>query len=57
MVPPNNHTRDFTSHPFIEAVRRDHTAPLQERFVRRRSLLKRLGLGVDALAGAAIVLG
>src|SRR5216683_7395224 len=43
--------------PFVESVRRDNAATLQKRFAKRRPLLKRLGLGIDTLASAAIVPG
>src|SRR5216684_333274 len=55
MMPPNNHTRDFTSHPFVEAICRDHaTAPL-EGLTKAGARLKCFGLGVDRLRSAFIV--
>src|SRR5271156_1885027 len=43
MTPPDNHTHDFTSHPFVKIVERHEAAPLPGR-------LAEGGLGVDVLA-------
>ncbi len=55
MIPPNNHTCDFTSHPFIKAIARNDATALLKRFAEGWPLFGRFGPGVDALAGAAIV--
>ena len=47
MTPPDNHTHDFTSHPFVKTVDRHQAAPALERFAERRLALDPLGLGVD----------
>ncbi len=56
MMPPNNHACDFTSHPFVETVSRNDATALVEGFAKCWPLFERFGLGVDALAGAAVVL-
>jgi hypothetical protein len=43
--------------PFIETIGRNDAAALLEGFAERWPLIERFGLGVDALAGAAIVSG
>ena len=36
MTPPNNHTYDFTSHPFVVAGHRDQAPPVLERLAEER---------------------
>src|SRR5215472_2541321 len=47
MTPPDNHTHDFTSHPFIKVVDRDKTAAPLERLAEGWPLIDPLRLGVD----------
>src|ERR1700730_3281614 len=46
MTPPDNHTHDFTSHPFVEAVEWHQAASLPERLAERRLGIDLLGPGV-----------
>jgi hypothetical protein len=46
-MPPNNHTRDFMSHPFEKAIAGNYAAALLEGLAKGGSLLERFGLGVD----------
>src|SRR5215469_13409358 len=51
MTPPDNHTHDFTSHPFVKVVDRYKTAPAFKRFAesasagRRAATLPGIGTG------------
>src|SRR5271156_487481 len=47
MTPPDNHTHDFTSHPFIEVVGRHQAAPALKRLAKSGPLVDAFGLGVD----------
>src|SRR5271163_4991276 len=47
ITPPDNHTHDFTSHPFIEVVGRHQAAPALECFAESWLAVDALGLGVD----------
>ena len=57
MTPPDNHTHDFTSHPFIKTVDRHQAAPALERFAECRLVLDPLGLGIDVGEADLDVLG
>src|SRR5271170_160676 len=47
MTPPDNHTHDFTSHPFIEVVDRHEAAPAVECLAESRLGFDAFSLGVD----------
>jgi hypothetical protein len=47
MAPPDNHTHDFTSHPFIKVIDRNQAAAALERSTERPPGLDAFGLGVD----------
>nr|WP_233355953.1 hypothetical protein [Henriciella aquimarina] len=47
MEPPDNHTYDFTSHPFIETADRNDAAQLVEGCLPGRLFLDRFAFGVD----------
>src|SRR5277367_5306757 len=47
MTPPDNHTHDFTSHPFIKIVGRHQAAAALEGFAEGWLAFDALGLGVD----------
>src|ERR1700751_5289210 len=47
MTPPDNHTHDFTSHPFVEVVHRYETASPLECVAESWLVLDALGFGVD----------
>ncbi len=57
MTPPDNHTHDFTSHPFVEAVDRHKAAPALERLAESRPGLDPFRLGVDIGEADIDVLG
>src|ERR1700757_4205513 len=57
MTPPDNHTHDFTSHPFVEIVDRHKAAAARESFAKGRPVLDPLGLGVDVGEADVEVLG
>jgi hypothetical protein len=52
MTPPDNHTYDFTSHPFVEIINRDEAATLCIGSPERRQTGDRLRPCVDRLATA-----
>src|ERR1700756_1687021 len=47
MTPPDNHTHDFTSHPFVKVFDGDKAAPPLEGFAEGGLALNPFGLGVD----------
>src|SRR5271163_4478851 len=57
MTPPDNHTHDFTSHPFVKTVQRHKAAAPPERLAERRLGVDLLGPGVDGREADLDVLG
>jgi hypothetical protein len=57
MTPPDNHTHDFTSHPFIKIVHRYQTAAPLKGFAEGWFGLDPLGIGVNVGEADLEVLG